>query len=200
MNDFIDERDVSRDEWTAMGLDPEAVGDKPVVQRVNSSKAWYWGMESSLSLGPWFGLEPWVRASWVRAEVHPDSGEVYPARRVPPAMGSAGLRYSNKDLKFFVEFFTRFAGQQARLHPSDEKDLRICEDPANLGDTYKDSNEACPGTPAWFTLNLRGGYEYNDQVRVDVAATNLTNKLYRYHGSGVDAPGIGISVSVQAKY
>ncbi len=200
MDDFIDERDVPESEWRQLGLDPEAVGDKPVVQRVNSSKALYWGMEGSLRLGPWFGIEPWLRASWVRAEVHPDSGEVYPARRVPPAMGAAGVRYENREYGFFVEFFTRFAGTQWRLHPSDEKDLRICQDPANLGDTYADSGQACPGTPAWFTLNLRGGYRYSEQVRVDVSALNLTNELYRYHGSGVDAPGIGVAVSVEARY
>jgi len=200
MDNVIDEREISGEEWTALGIDPSDVGDKPVVQRVNSASGLFWGMEGTAVLGPWFDTKIWARLAWVRAEVEKQSGEVYPARRIPPLMGAAGVRYQPKDQGFYAEVFTRFAGRQRRLHPSDQTDLRMCEDPDNLGDTYQDSGLECPGTDAWITLNVRGGYRFDRFVRLDLAATNLTDELYRYHASGVDAPGVGISISLVGSY
>jgi len=196
----IDERELDEDEWRELDLDPEAIGDKPVVQRVNSASGLFWGMEGTLTLGPWMDTVLWARLAWVRAEIETPAGEIYPARRIPPLMGAAGLRYERAERGFYVEIFTRFAGSQTRLHPSDESDLRICEDPDSLGNTYGDSGASCPGTEAWATLNLRAGYRLDKRLRVDVAATNLTDELYHYHGSGIDAPGAGISVSMIGSY
>ena len=55
-----------------LGIDPEQVGDKPVVQRVNSAKGLLWGMESSLRLGPFWDSWLWARLAWVRGEVEKD--------------------------------------------------------------------------------------------------------------------------------
>ncbi len=200
MEDVIDERELSESEWTALGIDPASVGDKPVVQRVNSSTGLYWGMEGTAVLGPWHDAELWAQVAWVRAEVENQAGEVYPARRIPPVMGAAGFRYRPANTSFYAGIFTRFAGRQTRLHPSDQTDLRICEDPDNLGNTYGDSGLKCPGTAGWITLNVRGGYRFDRWLRIDLAATNLTDELYHYHGSGVDAPGVGLSISVVGSY
>jgi hemoglobin/transferrin/lactoferrin receptor protein len=200
INDVIDERDLSEEEWTALGIDPSSVGDKPVVMRVNSASGRYWGMEGTAVLGPWHDAKLWARLAWVRAEIENRAGEVYPARRVPPLMGAAGVRYQPASKGFYAEIFTRFAGRQTRLHPSDQTDLRMCEDPQNLGNTYQDSGLKCPGTNGWITLNVRGGYQFDRWLRLDLAATNLTDELYRYHASGVDAPGVGVSVSLVGSY
>jgi len=200
IKNVIDEHELSEEEWTALGIDPSAVGDKPVVQRINSSSGLFWGIEGTAVLGPWFNTELWARLAWVRAEVENQAGEVYPARRIPPLMGAAGVRYQPAYKGFYAEIFTRFAGRQARLHPSDESDLRICEDPDNLGNTYGDGGMKCSGTEGWITLNLRGGYRFDRWLRLDLAATNLTDELYRYHGSGIDAPGVGLSISLVGSY
>jgi len=200
MDDVIDERELSGEEWAALGLDPLVVGDKPVVQRINSASGLFWGMEGTAMLGPWLDTTIWARLAWVRAEVENQAGEVYPARRIPPLMGAAGIRYRPADKGFYAEIFTHFAGRQTRLHPSDRTDLRMCEDPQNLGNTYQDSGLKCPGTDGWITLNVRGGYRFDRWLRLDLAATNLTDELYHYHASGVDAPGVGVSISLVGSY
>jgi iron complex outermembrane receptor protein/hemoglobin/transferrin/lactoferrin receptor protein len=200
IDDVIDEREMSTLEWNELGLDPDIVGDKPVVQRINSASALYWGMESSIELGPWFNTRLWARLAWVRGEIESQDGDIYPARRVPPLMGVAGIRFQPKDKGFYLEIFSRMASKKTFLHPSDMNDLRICEDPNNLGNTYADSGQKCDGTDGWITLNLRGGYRLDSRLMLDLAATNLTDELYRYHGSGLDAPGVGVSVSVIGSY
>jgi outer membrane receptor protein involved in Fe transport len=200
LDDVIDERSLEQTEWQSMSIDPLDVGDKPVVQRVNSARGRYLGAEATIELGPFFRVTPWARVSWIRGEIETGSGETHPARRVPPLMGAFGLRYHNPHPRFFVEAFSRFAARQNRLHPSDEKDLRICENPNALGDTYADAGLECGGTAGWWTLNARGGYVYSESLRFDASLNNLTNALYRYHGSGVDAPGVGALASVVVTY
>lgn len=200
VQDVIDERSVPESEWRELGLDPADVGDKPVIQRVNSSLGTYWGFEGSAEFGPLADLTPWLRAAVMWGDVETADGLRYPARRIPPVSGAAGLRYARDGLPFYIELYTRFAARQDRLHPSDEEDLRICEDPNHLGDTYADRGATCRGTPGWVTLNLRGGYQLDELLRFDLAATNLTDRRYRYHASGVDAPGIGVALSVSGRY
>jgi hemoglobin/transferrin/lactoferrin receptor protein len=53
------------------------------------------------------------------------------------------------------------------------------------------------GSPKWWTVGLRGGYSLTETLSLDVAAMNLTDRNYRIHGSGTDAPGIDVSVSLR---
>jgi outer membrane receptor protein involved in Fe transport len=200
LDDMIDERELPRDEWQQLGIDPVAVGDKPVVQRVNSQAGRIWGAEGRLEIGPWHHTRLWAHLAWVRGEVDTRAGGTVPARRIPPLLGAAGLRHQPPDGRFYLELYTRFAGRQDRLHPSDLKDLRICQHPDHLGDTYGDHDQSCPGTAAWATINLRGGMQVSKNLRLDAALTNLSDTHYRYHGSGVAAPGIGLAVSAVGRY
>jgi hemoglobin/transferrin/lactoferrin receptor protein len=199
LQDVIDERTVPEAEWKAMGIAADDVGTTPVIQRVNSTKGLFKGAELTLQGGPWWQVTPWARASWVEGDLTDAAGLESPARRIPPALGSAGVRYALPRDRGYVEVFSRFAAAQDRLHASDENDLRICEDPAHPGKTYKEGGGQCPGTPAWATVNLRAGYRWED-LHIDAALTNLTDAAYRLHGSGVNEAGIGASVSMTAEY
>ena len=199
LDGVIDERDLEPTEWAALGIDAAAVGDKPVIQRVNRDSGWYAGVEGRVEVGPYHGLTPWAQVAWLRGEID-QGGETVPARRVPPLNGGFGLRYDDPDGRFYVELFSLWAARQDRLHPGDEDDLRICQDPGALGDTFGDSGRSCRGTAAWVTLNLRGGVRIDELLRVDIAATNVTDSRYRTHGSGFDAPGAGVSVSVEGSF
>jgi len=200
LDDMISERELGPDEWLQLGLDPEQVGDKPVVQRVNAKSGRIWGAEGWLLLGPWRGLGLRARLAWLRGEEVRSDGSTVPARRIPPLSGSVGLRYRPAGASWFVEGFVDFAGPQHRLHPSDEADLRICEDPDDLGDSYADSGLPCPGTPGWYTINLRAAFELTPALTVDLTAGNLTDQRYRTHGSGLDAPGVDLAVAVRGRF
>ncbi len=52
-------------------------------------------------------------------------------------------------------------------------------------------------TTGYTTLHLRGGMQLAERVRVNFALMNLLDKNYRVHGSGVDAPGINIFVTLR---
>jgi outer membrane receptor protein involved in Fe transport len=195
--DAIDERLTPEDEWRALGIAPEDVAGKPVVQRVNRPGARYLGAEATVRTLPRNGLSTWASVAWIHGDVERD-GATVPARRVPPTGGAVGLRYDAPT--FYAEAHLELSGAQTRLHPSDEQDLRICEDPRNPGHVYAGAGLPCPGTPAWATVNLRGGWQVRDGLRAEFAWTNLTDTRYRTHGSGVDAPGVGLRATLVAEW
>ncbi len=55
-------------------------------------------------------------------------------------------------------------------------------------------------TPGFGTLNLRGGYRVSERSQVVVTLENLLDKSYRFHGSGVDGPGVNLQVSYRIRF
>ena len=49
-------------------------------------------------------------------------------------------------------------------------------------------------------VTVRGGMEILTNVRVTVAAENVTHKDYRAHGSGVNEPGANFVAALEIKF
>jgi hemoglobin/transferrin/lactoferrin receptor protein len=104
--------------------------------------------------------------------------------KVPPLMGQVGLRYQANE-KLWLEPFVNWADQQDDLSQADQKDdQRIPED----------------GTPGWATLNLRGGYQINENLRASLGFFNLTDTNYRIHGSGQNEAGRNVSFQLNYSF
>ncbi|MCO4762605.1 MAG: TonB-dependent receptor [Myxococcales bacterium] len=195
---FIGEQTLTEEQVDALNLSDEDVANQPVVQRVNRDEGLFVGAQGQLTVRLPHGLSPWLKMGWTQGSISRDDGTTIPARRVPPLMGSAGLRWRKAKQGLWLEAFSRFAAVQDRLHPSDERDLRICADPANPAKTY--AAGTCPGTPGWATLNVRGGWRWRRNLSLDVLLANALDTQYRPHGSGFDAPGVGLSISLTGRY
>lgn len=107
-----------------------------------------------------------------------------PGQRIPPLHGWLALRH---DLALgwltWVELGTAWAFEQDRLSPQDLGDPRIDPD----------------GTDGWITLDLDAGGPLGKRAdsRWFVGMHNLLDEEYRIHGSGFDAPGIGLVVGAR---
>ena len=55
-------------------------------------------------------------------------------------------------------------------------------------------------TPGFVTFNLRGGYQVSEQTDLTFVLENLLDRNYRYHGSGVDAPGFNTQVTYHIRF
>ena len=105
-------------------------------------------------------------------------------QREMPINGILGVRWDENKGIFWAETYSRFAVKQDRLSKSDRSDPRI---PGTITDSTKEDPSAY--TPGWFTLNVRVGINMNDWTRLYIGVENITDRRYREHGSGVDAPG-----------
>lgn len=118
-----------------------------------------------------------------------------PIRREQPLGGLLGLRWDEIRGRFWAELYGRFADKQDRLSSGDRRDPRI---PGLIRGSDEDDPEA--GTPGWFTLNARTGIDIGNWPVLTIGVENLTNKRYREHGSGVNAPGTNFVASIDYKY
>ena len=108
-----------------------------------------------------------------------------PVRRIPPVRGQLGLRWEMPERKgAWAEVFVEAAARQDRLSSGDVSDTRIPDG----------------GTPGWGTLNVRGGVKLSDRAALTLGAYNLSDKRYRYHGSGIDAPGLNVVAGVELRF
>ncbi|HXH06458.1 MAG TPA: TonB-dependent receptor, partial [Vicinamibacterales bacterium] len=55
-------------------------------------------------------------------------------------------------------------------------------------------------TAGFVVLNLRGGWRLAARTDVTVLVENLTDRNYRWHGSGVDAPGFNVQVRLRRRF
>lgn len=56
------------------------------------------------------------------------------------------------------------------------------------------------GLPAWFTLNLKASYAFNPNLTVQAGIDNLLDTEYRTFGSGINAMGRNINVTLRTTF
>ena len=64
----------------------------------------------------------------------------------------------------------------------------------------KDSRIPDGGTPGWWTWNLRAGVKVVRHLRLVFALENILDRKYKYHGSGVWAPGLNVMLTAEGAY
>ena len=152
------------------------------VRSENISTARYVGVETGVRFLGLERSEIYGTLNYTRGEEEKD-GETGPANRVPPLNGQVGVLW-NASANLLVEPYVLFADRQDRLDDDDLDDVRIDHD----------------GTPAWATANVRIARTLDPRWRLQLELTNVLDRDYREHGSGVDAPGFGATFSAEARF
>lgn len=106
-----------------------------------------------------------------------------PLRHVAPAFGKTSVFFKSDKIK--GEFFALY---NAWRHWEDLA-------PEEQGKAYLYTVD---GTPAWYTLNLRGSYVFNERITATLAVENLLDHHYRPYSSGVSAPGRNFIIALRA--
>ena len=153
---------------------------RDVVQSVNAADSTIHGVEA----GADFEITGSVTASAVLNYTWGEQRVVglptEPADRIPPVSGRLNIAYDPGG-DFRIDGWLRFAGEQDRLSARDVRDVRI--DPA--------------GTSGWAILGARASWDYRNSWQFTLGVDNILDKRYRTHGSGLDAPGRNLIVSVR---
>lgn len=143
---------------------------QPVFQKANVGEARVTGWESELEWRPRPAVVVTAHATATRGQALTRNE---PMRRIPPVNGGLALQWRPR-AAIWAGVATRWAGRQDRLSSGDLADHRISP----------------TGTPAWVTVDVFGAAPVGQRLHLTGGVRNLFDRLYRVHGSGIDAPGI----------
>ncbi|MDE0483018.1 MAG: TonB-dependent receptor [Candidatus Poribacteria bacterium] len=176
----------------------------------NVDEAQFQGVELAGVVPIGSSLSIYGNAALLRGEVllingvEPDPDKPWEARtrREPPLNGIVGIQWEPVNTQYWATLFMRGAAEQRRLNRSDIRDPRIQGKTRNPQEVEFDdnSNAVDAGTPGWWTLNVRCGVKLFDYTRLTLSLENLLDRRYRPHGSGVNAPGFNVSVSLDNRF
>lgn len=159
------------------------VDGRDVTQSQNVSSADIHGLEASAQWVLSADLSADLVVNYVRGDQADVGGDTVPADRIPPLNGRLALRYEWTD-ELGIEPYLLFAATQDRLSPRDSRDVRI------------DPN----GTSGWMTANVSADWRVGDLALVTLGLENLMDRRYRVHGSGIDAVGRSLFLSLQTTW
>ncbi len=155
-------------------------GGRDIVQSVNAADSTVRGFEggASFDLNDTISLEAVLNYAWSEEQIPGSATE--PGDRIPPLSGRLNVSYDAGG-DFRMDVWLRLAGEQDRLSSRDVRDIRI------------DPN----GTSGWGILGARGSWDVAGGWQFTLGVDNVFDKRYRVHGSGLDAPGRNLIVSIR---
>ena len=155
-------------------------------------------VSSTLVYGTQIGIEAVLLNNWnISARMNIQEGTdriegemTSPTRHAAPLYGIASL--SRSFSQWEIMFYTVFSGS------INYEDMP----PEEIGKPYlyaKDVN-GNPYSPGWYTLNLKGSYQFKKILRLNFGLENISNQRYRTYSSGLAAPGINVITSVNITF
>lgn len=170
------------DRITSVSTGEQTSDGRDIVQSVNAAGTDIHGLEAGFDLDITDRLRLDGLLNYTRAE-QTVGGIEEPGDRIPPLNGRLRLEFAASD-EWLWRAQLAFADAQERLSARDRSDNRIDPD----------------GTPGWVTLDAGVTYSSRQNWTLTIAAHNMFDQRYRFHGSGLDAPGRGVSLSFAATW
>jgi outer membrane receptor protein involved in Fe transport len=170
-----------RDKITSVLTGEVAESGRLVVQNQNATSLVLHGAEFALQQRISDTVDWRAQLTWTHGE-ESLAGDDYPADRIPPLNGSVGVTW-RPAARWSLDGWLNFADQQDRYSPRDAVDPRIR-----------------PGsTPGWSTWNVRAAWATSEHVYASIQYGNLGDRRYREFGSGLDAAGRGIVLTLELR-
>lgn len=144
---------------------------RDIVQSVNAASSEIYGAEAGMTVILTDRLSASAMLNYARGDQRVSDVEE-PADRVPPLNGQVVMRFGLNE-RWQFESWLRAADDQDRLSARDIDDARINPN----------------GTAGWASIGTSATWSNDNGWQVTLSADNLTDKEYRTHGSGIDAPG-----------
>lgn len=143
------------------------------------------GAEANLRLLPIHGFSARAGVAWTKGRSDspiPQRVGRVPISRIPPLNGTVQARWAGRN-GLYLGGAMRWAAEQRDLSVGDEADARI----------------PFGGTPSYMVFDARLGLRHR-QFSFNAVLENLTDAPYRVHGSAINGPGRGATLSAQVRF
>jgi outer membrane receptor protein involved in Fe transport len=171
-----------RDRIVSVGTGNTTTDGRDIVQSVNAASSTLHGLEAGLVTDLSARVQIEARLSYTRGTQRV-AGAEEPGDRIPPLHGRVIVRFEPLQTWQFESWLAAATGQD-RLSDRDVRDVRI--DPA--------------GTPGWAILGASARWYSSAGWSAALAVDNLFDTRYRVHGSGIDAPGSNVSLTIRRSW
>lgn len=161
-----------------------------VYTSLNNKRALLWGYSSVLTAKPTRSVE--LRASFNYTYGRIVGDEDKPLDHIPPIFGRIGVAYLTSNDKGRLECYVLYNGAK---HVSDYN----LEGEDNLNYATVNGTDGA-GTPAWYTLNLKGSYQCTPTLLIQAGIENILDTQYRLFASGINAPGRNIYAALRMNF
>jgi hemoglobin/transferrin/lactoferrin receptor protein len=155
--------------------------NSPISASQNLGRAYIYGFSTTLKTQASEELGFLLSMNYTYGRLKTDSVDV-PLDHISPFMAKAQVIYSGK--KFTQEFFVIYNGWKKL------KDYRL-----DAEDNEDYATEI--GMPAWFTANLRLGYQATKHFTVQTGVENIFDTQHRVFASGINAPGRNLYITLR---
>jgi outer membrane receptor protein involved in Fe transport len=172
-----------RDRITSVLTGDLTPGGRDITQSVNAATSNVHGIEASLRaiIAQRWSLN--ANIAYTRGEQEIGVNEPEPSDRIPPLSGFISIEFDPESSLDF-EVWARFSGQQDRLSNRDIRDVRINPE----------------GTPGWASFGARASWRPSEPWTLALTISNALDTRYRVHGSGLDAVGQNLEISVRRQW
>ena len=172
-----------RDRITSVLTGGVTPGGRDITQSVNAASSDVRGIEASAraSLGSAWLIN--ANLAYTRGEQEIAGSGTEPADRIPPLSGYLSVEFVPES-DFGFEAWASISAAQDRLSARDVGDSRINPQ----------------GTPGWTSLGARGTWRPSEAWLLSLELSNVLDARYRVHGSGIDAVGRNLALSVRRQW
>jgi outer membrane receptor protein involved in Fe transport len=170
------------DRIVSVGTGETTEDGRDIVQSVNAAASRVYGLEGGLQVSVTARLRLQATLSYTRGTQRIDDIEE-PADRVPPLQARLTLSFRHSDAWTFDAWLAAADGQD-RLSARDVRDVRI--DPE--------------GTAGWAGTGASAHWSSARGWEIIAGVDNLLDRDYRVHGSGLDAPGRNVSLTLRRSW
>lgn len=187
LNNALVRRDYSLNGTDSIFYD----GEWSNIQAIqNAANAYIYGVQIGLDmmLPKGFGISS--QFNYQKGEEELDDGSTAPLRHAAPWFGITHFTW--KWNRIMADLYSEYSGEVSyeNLAPS-EKDKAYM---------YAIDANGNPYSPAWYTLNFKVMYQFNNNLMTDVGIENFTNQRYRPYSSGIVAPGVNFIFSLKVNF
>ncbi|NBC57410.1 MAG: TonB-dependent receptor [Bacteroidetes bacterium] len=167
-------------------------GELSQIQAIqNAAEAYVFGIQFGLEAKLVDKLTLFTDLNYQIGEEELDDGSQGSARHAAPFFGISRLRYKFLN-DFILELNAHYQGEQSF------EDLAISE--RSKDEIYAKDDNGNNYAPAWYTLNLKAQYRFNNRFVLSGGIENFTDQRYRPYSSGISGPGINFVFALNFRF